>query len=64
MALKKIPLDEAQKARLLAELHRDHAARQAGYRERALKLSHDGAADQLSDVAGQYSRCHDPQARG
>lgn len=31
-------LDEAQKAKLLAELHRDHAARQNGYRERALKL--------------------------
>ncbi len=31
-------LDEAQKARLLAELHRDHAARQSGYRARALKL--------------------------
>ena len=31
-------LDEAQKARLLAELHRDHALRQGGYRERALKL--------------------------
>jgi hypothetical protein len=31
-------LDETQKAKLLAELHRDHAARQGGYRERALKL--------------------------
>lgn len=31
-------LDETQKAKLLAELHRDHAARQSGYRERALKL--------------------------
>ena len=31
-------LDDAQKARLLAELHRDVALRQRGYRERALKL--------------------------
>ena len=31
-------LDDAQKARLLAELHRDVAQRQRGYRERALKL--------------------------
>jgi hypothetical protein len=30
-------LDEAQKAKLLTELHRDHAVRQNGYRERALK---------------------------
>ena len=31
-------MDEAQKARMLAELHRDVAQRQRGYRERALKL--------------------------
>lgn len=31
-------LDEAQKTRMLAELHRDVALRQRGYRERALKL--------------------------
>ena len=38
MSPKKATLDEAQKTRLLAELHRDVAQRQRGYRERALKL--------------------------
>ena len=32
------PLDAEQRARIEAELRRDVAARQAGYRERALKL--------------------------
>ena len=38
MVLRKTPLTEARKQQLLAELHRDHALRQQGYRERALKL--------------------------
>jgi len=38
MTANKKPLTEARKAQLLAELHRDHALRQQGYRERALKL--------------------------
>ena len=38
MTTRKKPLDDGQKAKLLAELHRDIARRQQGYRERALKL--------------------------
>lgn len=34
----KKPMDAVQRARVLAELHRDTAARATGYRERALKL--------------------------
>ena len=34
----KTPLDAAQRARIQAELHRDIAARQDGYRERALRI--------------------------
>lgn len=36
--MKRSSLDAAQREKLLAELHRDVAARQGGYRERALKL--------------------------
>jgi len=38
MAAKKTRLDATQKAKILAELHRDQALRQQGYRERALKM--------------------------
>ena len=38
MSGKKTPLDAVQKAKILAELHRDQVLRQQGYRERALKL--------------------------
>lgn len=34
----KTPLSTQRQAQLLAELHRDHEARQAGYRAKALKL--------------------------
>ena len=34
----KKPMDAAQRARVLAELHRETAERMRGYRERALKL--------------------------
>ncbi len=34
----KKPLTDAERARVLAELHRETAARMSGYRERALKL--------------------------
>lgn len=35
---RKKPLDEKARAKMLADLHRDVAARQKGYRERALQL--------------------------
>ena len=38
MSRKKMPPDAAQKAQMLADLHRDVARRQESYRERALKL--------------------------
>jgi hypothetical protein len=38
MTPKKTPIDAERQARILAELRRDHALRQAGYRERALKI--------------------------
>ena len=38
MSPKKTILTDAQKAKILAELHRDHALRQQSYRERALRL--------------------------
>ncbi len=38
MTTRKTPLTDEQKAKILAELRRDVALRQSGYRERALKI--------------------------
>ena len=38
MTIRKTSLNDAQRTKMLEELHRDAALRQAGYRERALKL--------------------------
>ena len=38
MTIRKTSLNDTQRTKILAELHRDAALRQAGYRERALKL--------------------------
>ncbi len=38
MTVRKKPLSDEQRAKILTELHRDAALRQQGYREQALKL--------------------------
>ncbi|MDA3923253.1 MAG: YajD family HNH nuclease [Kiritimatiellae bacterium] len=38
MATRRTPLTDAQKKKILDELHRDTSARKTGYREKALKL--------------------------